>query len=179
VARRLQLLREVAPGMGRVAVLWNATNSTKAGELREARGAAESLGLQLLSAEVRRADDFDGAFQAAASSRADALMVLSETLVNAQMARIVAFTLQQGLPSIYEVREATEAGGLMNYGLNLADLFRRAAIYADKILKGARPGELPVEQPTRFDFVINLRTARELGLTIPESVLLQATHVIQ
>jgi putative ABC transport system substrate-binding protein len=178
VAKRLELLREVVPTTARVCALWNADNATKVLEFREAQEVAAALGLQLVSVEVRRADAFDDAFQAIAASEAGSLVVFAEPLTNAHSTRIAAFALQQQLPSIYELREFTDAGGLMNYGPNLADLFRRAAVYVDRILKGAQPADLPVEQPTKFDFVINLRTARALGLTIPPHVLAQATEVI-
>jgi putative ABC transport system substrate-binding protein len=177
VTKRLQLLREATPSTSRVAVLWNPGNATKAAELKEAQAAAESLGLQLLSTEIRRPEDFEAAFQAVAEARADALALLAEPLANAHSARIAAFAIQQRLPSIHELRDFTDAGGLMSYGPNLTDLFRRAAVYVSKILKGTKPADLPVEQPTTFDLVINLRSARALGLTIPQSVLMQATEV--
>jgi len=179
IAKRLQLLREAVPSISRAAVLWNAINPVKAAEYKEAQAVAESLGLELLSTEVRGPNDFEGAFQAITSSRVDALVVLSETLTLAHSAWIAAFTVERRLSSIYETREFADAGGLMSYGLSLADLFRRAATYVDRILKGARPADLPVEQPTKFDFAVNLKTAQALGLTIPQGVLAQATEVIQ
>ena len=179
VAKRLQFLREVAPGLDRVAVLWNAGNSTKAAEYAEAEGAAATLGLRLLSAEVRGPGDFDGAFQAVTASGAGALMVLADPLVNGHGAQIAAVALRQRLPSMFEPRDGTDAGGLMNYGPSVIDLYRRAAIYVDKIVKGIAPAEIPVEQPTTFDVVINLRTADALGLTLPPSVLQEASELIR
>ena len=136
-------------------------------------------GLEVLSAEVHRDAEFEAAFLALPAARADALMVLAEPLTATNSARIAALASRQRLPAIAEIREFTDAGLLMNYGVNRADRFHRAATYVDRILKGAKPADLPVEQPTKFDFVINLPTARELGLTIPPSVLQQATELIQ
>ncbi len=178
-AKRLELLAEVVPGISRVAVLWNPTNPTKQPEFAETVSAARSLGIQLQSLEVRGPDDFAAAFEAAASGRAEALFVLAEPLTVRHTSQIVEFSIRSRLASAHELSEYAEVGGLMNYGANRSDLFRRAATYVDKILKGAKPADLPVEQPTKFDFVINLNTAQALGLTIPQSVLLQATEVIQ
>ena len=177
--KRLQLLKEVVPTVSRVAVLWNPGNSAKVLEFQQVQAAATDLGIALSSLEVRRPEDLDGAFEVAAAARPDALAALSEGLINNQAARIAAFALQGRLPSVFEQRTHVEAGGLMGYGPDARDLHRRAATYVDKILKGARPADLPVEQPTKFDFVVNLRTAHALGLTIPPSVLQQATEIIQ
>jgi putative tryptophan/tyrosine transport system substrate-binding protein len=179
IRKRLGLLREVVPGTSRVAVLWNPGNPAKPPEFREAQDAAAAFGLELQSLEVRGPGDLDGAFRAALSARAEALLALSEGLINSQFARIAAFATERRLPSIGEVRLFPDAGGLMNYGANISDIRRRAATYVDKLLKGAKPADLPVEQPTTFDFVINLTTARAIGLVVPPSVLEQATEVIQ
>lgn len=179
VAKRLQLLREVVPSLKQVAVIWNANNSSKAGEYREAQGAATTLGLVLSSAEIRGAGDFDSAFQSIVSARTDALLVFADPLVNGNAARIAAFARQQRLPSMYELRDGTQAGGLMNYGPNLPALFRRAAVYVDKIVKGTPPAEIPIEQPTVFDLAVNRQTAEVIGLTLPQSVLQQATEIIE
>jgi putative ABC transport system substrate-binding protein len=177
--KRLQLLKEVAPEASRVAVLWNPGNPGKAIEFQQAQAAAAALGLTLHSLEVRGPDDFDGAFGAAAAGHADALNALSEALINDHAARIAHFALAGRLPSVFELRELADAGGLMSYGPNVHDLFRRAAAYVDRILKGANPADLPVEQPTKFDFVLNLRTAQALGRIIPQSAPQQATELIQ
>jgi putative ABC transport system substrate-binding protein len=175
----LQLLAEAFSSAESVAILWNARNAQKAAQLGEAQEAAPGLGLQLRSVEVRGDGDFEGAFGAIAAARVDALLVLQEPLMAANSARIVAFALEQRLPAIYEVRLFTDAGGLMSYGVKHLERYHRAATYVDRILKGAKPADLPVEQPTELDFVINLRTARAIGVTIPPSVLARATEVIQ
>jgi putative ABC transport system substrate-binding protein len=179
VAKRLQILKEVVPGASRVAILWNANNPTKTADVKEAADAAPSLGMQMISIEVRRADDLDGAFQAIAAARVDALMVFQDPLAAIHSTRIVAFAAEHRLPAIYEVRLWTEVGGLMNYGINSVEQFHRAATYVDKILKGASPADLPIEQPTKLEFVVNTKAARALGLTFPPSVLIQATEVVQ
>jgi putative tryptophan/tyrosine transport system substrate-binding protein len=177
--KRLQLLKEIAPNVSRVAVLWNPTDPGKALELRETAAAARALGIALQSIEVRRPADFDGAFVAIASARTDALVTLAEPLTIAQRVRIIEFVTRSRLPSMFELREFADDGGLIAYGPNLLDLFRRAAIYADKILKGAKAADLPVEQPTKFELIINLKTARALGLTIPPALRLRADQVIE
>jgi len=178
-AKRVQLLKEVLPGAGRVALIWNANNPYKAADVTETERTATLLGMQTQSVIVRRDDEIEGAFQAVVTSRPDALIVLQDPLTAVHSARIVAFAAERRLPAMYEVRLWTDAGGLMQYGVNSVALFRRAATYVDRILKGARPGDLPVEQPTTYDFVVNLRTARALGLTVPPSILAQATEIIQ
>jgi putative tryptophan/tyrosine transport system substrate-binding protein len=177
--KRLQLLKEIAPGVARVAVLWNPTDPGKALELRETEAGARALGIVLQSIEVSRAADLDGAFASIAGARPDALLTFAEPLTIAHRARIIEFAARSKLPSMFELREFTDSGGLIAYGPNLLDLFRRAAIYADKIFKGAKPADLPVEQPTRFELIINLKTARALGLTISPPLLLRADQVIQ
>lgn len=179
IAKKLQFLKELQPGISRVAVLGNPNNPYKMIEFKEAEVAARSFGLHMSTVEVRRDDDLEGAFQAIVASRANALMVLQDPFTAVHSARITAFAAEQRLPAIYEVRLWTEAGGLMNYGINSVELFRRAATYADKIFKGARPADLPVEQPTKFELLINLRTAEAMGLTIPDSLLAQASEIIR
>jgi len=176
--KRLELLKEAVPTLSRVAVLWNATNPDKARELRETQSAALALGVSLQSLEVRGPDDFERAFDAATQGRAEALITLHDVLTNSQRARIVHFAAQNQLPTMYEFREWADAGGLMAYGPNVRDMFRRAATYVDKILKGAKPADLPVERPIRFELVINLTTARALGLTLPPLLLFQADEVV-
>ncbi|HZO27098.1 MAG TPA: ABC transporter substrate-binding protein [Chloroflexota bacterium] len=178
--KRLELLKETVPALSRLAVLWLASQPSAAGaELRALEQAAQTLDVGLLSLSVRTAQDLPPAFEAMASGRADGLISIASPLFTEWRGQLVELATKHRLPSLYPNRENVEAGGLMNYGPNIPDLYRRAATYVDKILKGARPADLPVEQPTEFDLALNLRTARALGLTIPQSVLQQATEVIQ
>jgi putative ABC transport system substrate-binding protein len=178
-AKRLELLKEAVPGLSRVAIMWNPEVRGGVLDYKESEGAARSLRLQLQSVEVSRADDFDRAFSALSTGRAEALIVISGPLAFTNRGQIASFAQKNRLPSMYGLRDFADAGGLMAYGPNSVDLWRRAAAYVDKILKGAKPGELPVEQPTKFEFVINLKTAKTIGLTIPQSLLRRADHVIQ
>ena len=177
--KRLALLQEAFPRISRVAVLWNPLPPGTAPVFRETQVAAEALHVELQSLELRRADDFEPAFAAADRGRADALFVLEDTLVVTQRQRIVDLAGRSGIPAMYPRREYVDIGGLMGYGANAQDMFRRGAALVDKILKGAKPANLPVERPATFDFVINLKTAQALGLAIPQAVLDQATEVIQ
>ena len=177
--KRLELLKEVVPKVSRVAVLWNAANRGKLREFKYTQTAANALRLQLQSVEVRRPDDLEHAFSAIQRERADALLLLPEGLVNSRASRIADFTLKNRLPAIHQVLSFADAGGLMVYGPNDRDLYRRAATYVDKILKGAKPGDLPIEQPTKFELVINLKTAKQLGVTIPPEMLFRADKVIK
>jgi putative ABC transport system substrate-binding protein len=178
--KRLELLREVVPRLSRVAILWNPDIRGAVIDYRETENAARSLHLQLQSVEVDRADDLDRALSAVTAGRAEALIVPAVSpLLFANRRQIVSFAQKSRLPSIYGAQDFADAGGLMAYGPNAADQWRRAATYVDKILKGARPAELPVEQATRFELVINLKTAKAIGLTIPPSLLQRADHVIQ
>jgi putative tryptophan/tyrosine transport system substrate-binding protein len=174
--KRLEILREVIPGLRRLAIL--ARTGSPTAQRREAQAAAHTLGLEVVPAEIRRAEDIAPAFDAL-KARADALYVFGDPLMATNRIRIN--TLAQGarLPTIYSQREFVEAGGLMSYGPNFPDLHRRAAEYVDKILRGAKPGDIPVEQPTKFDLVINLTTAKALGLTVPDSLLARADEVIE
>jgi putative ABC transport system substrate-binding protein len=176
--KRLELLKEVVPGLARVVVLWNAANPANASVWRETQVAASALGLVLHAQEVRGAQDFAGAFARTAQVHADALLVLDDALINMHREEIAAFGTQEHLPSVFAARESVVAGGLMSYGPSLPALFRRAATYVDKILKGTKPADLPMEQPMKFDLVINLKTAKALGLTMPPSLLLLADEVI-
>jgi putative ABC transport system substrate-binding protein len=178
-AKRLELLRDAVPSISRIAVLWNAGFEGEAREWRETQVAAEALGVEAQSLEVRGANDLESAFEAATRERPNGLIVLHDGLTFTHRARIVEFAAKGRLPAMYEFREWTEAGGLMNYAPSRTDMARRAAYYVDRILKGAKPADLPIEQPMRFDFVINLRTAQALGLTLPQSILVQATELIQ
>jgi putative ABC transport system substrate-binding protein len=176
--KRLELLREIAPRAVRVAVLWNAGNNGKAIEFHEMDAAAPTLGFSLDSLEVRSGGDFDAAFSAAAA-RPDALAALQEGLINGHVTRITGFALEHRLPSVFEAREHVEMGGLLSYGPNVPQMFRRAAAYVEKVLNSAKPADLPIEQPTTFDFAVNLKTADVLGLTIPQALLAESTEIIQ
>jgi putative ABC transport system substrate-binding protein len=177
--KRLQLLKDAVPRVSRVAVLWNAAYPGKALELSETQSAAQALGVKLQSVEVRGPDDFPSAFSAITRASPDALITFSDPLTNSERRRIVDFAVRSRLPMISETRSFADTGGLMTYGASVADLVRRSAIYVDKILKGAKPADLPVEQPTKFELVVNLKAAKALGLTIPPSLLLRADQVIQ
>ncbi|MGH7774911.1 MAG: ABC transporter substrate-binding protein [Candidatus Binatia bacterium] len=177
--KRLELLKEAVRRLSRVAVLWNAANPDKALEFEQIQVAARSLGLQLQSLQVRGASDFQGAFRAATAKGAGALLALTDTLTITHQSQIADLAAKSRLPTIHEQREFVEAGGLMAYGPNHSDLSRRSAFYVDKILKGAKPSDLPVEQPMRFELVINLKTAKKIGLTIPPEVLVRADKVIK
>jgi putative ABC transport system substrate-binding protein len=182
VGKGLEQLTQAVPGVSRVAVLWQPgayAERTTRDMLQEAEAAARTLGVQLQLVEVRGPADFDRAFSEMTRARAGALTMLPSTMLISERRRLVDLTAKNRLPAVYASREFVDAGGLMSYGSNLADMFRRAAIYVDKILKGAKPADLPVEQPTKFELVINLKTAKALGLTIPQSVLERTDQVIQ
>jgi len=176
--KRLELLKQVAPTTRRVVALWYAPNAPGAATLGELQEASPRLGIDLRPVGIRGLDDLDAAFQAASAEQPDALYVIDGGL-STRRARILEFVAGTGLPSMFVRRELVAGGGLMAYGPSFPDIYRRGASYVDKILKGARPGDLPIEQPTTFDLVINLKTAQALGLTIPQSVLQQATEVIR
>jgi putative tryptophan/tyrosine transport system substrate-binding protein len=177
-AKRLELLREIVPAFGRVAIMGNVGNPAIVLEMREVQAAARMLGLEVAILEIRRAEDIASAFPAL-QVRADALYVAADPLLGTNRIRINTLALGARLPTMHDFREYVEAGGLMSYGPNLVDVFRRSADFVDKILRGAKPDDIPVEQPTKFDLVINLTTAKALGLTIPESFLLRADEVIE
>jgi putative ABC transport system substrate-binding protein len=178
-AKRLELLREVVPGLRQLAIMGNVGSPMIVLELREVHSTARSLGLEVATLEIGRPDDIPLAFEAALNVAADALYVCADPLVGTNRLRIVTLAHDARLPTMFGEREHVDAGGLMSYGPNLPDLFRRAGEYVDKILRGAKPADLPVEQPTKFDLVINLTTAKALGLTIPEAFLLRADEVIE
>lgn len=177
--KRLELLKRTVPGLVRVAVFWNPPNPAYGPILRELEAAAPALGLTLQRLEVRVPKDLDGAFEAAIKQRAGALIAPGDPLVANRPKMVADLALKYRLPTIMDIKEFAEAGGLLSLGLDLVDSYRRAAIHVDKILKGAKPAELPMEQPTKLDLFVNLKTARVLGLTIPQSVLLQANQVIE
>ena len=177
--KRLELLKEAIPKLARVAVLWNPANLGAPRQWKETQSSARLLGVTLQSHEVKDPNDVPTALSAMARKRPDALLTFASPLTSAYRPIIVEFATKQRLPTMFGLRAEVEAGGLMSYSHNLPDMFRRAARYVDKILKGAKPGDLPIEQPTRFELVINLKTAKALGLTIPQSVLLRADQLIE
>jgi putative ABC transport system substrate-binding protein len=179
VARQLQLLKEAVPKASRVAVLSNPANPYTAVMVEETEAAARSLGVRVQFQGVRGADALDSAFTAIMRERPGAILTLFDPMLTAHRARIVELTNKNRLPAMYPHREYAETGGLMAYGASLPDLYRRAATYVDKILKGAKPADLPVEQPVTFELVINLKTAKALGFTIPQSLLSRADEVIK
>ena len=179
MAKRLELLKEVVPKLSRVALLQNPDNPASAAQLREAEAAARALRVQPQTLEARNPQEIEGAFAAMIRERAGALLILSDAIFFTQRRQIAELAAKGRLPSIIGTRDYPVAGGLMAYGPNFLDLERRAATFVDRILKGAKPGDLPAEQPTKFELVINLKTAKALGLTIPQSVLLRADQVIQ
>ena len=176
--KRLEVLREVVPSLHRVAILANVGNPLSVLELGEAQAAARMLNLEFDTLEIRRAEDITHAFEAI-KGRAEALYVCPDGLMDTNKTRINTLALGARVPTMHGYREYVEAGGLMSYGANLPEMYRRAADYADRILRGANPGDLPVEQPTKFDLIINLTTAKALGLIIPESLLLRANELIE
>lgn len=178
-AKRLELLKQVVPGASRVAVLWDPGYSGFAADWRALRIAAATLGVTLLPVEAHVPAEFETAFAAMAAQRAEALMTMSDTLTYIHAQRIAELAAKSRLPAMYPFDEIPHVGGLMSYGPNIPDMFRRAATFIDKILKGAKPADLPVEQPTRFELVVNLKTAKTLGLTIPQSILVRADRVIE
>jgi putative tryptophan/tyrosine transport system substrate-binding protein len=177
--KRLELLKEAFPKVSRVAVIWNPANASNLLEFREMEVTARTLGLKLQSLEVRGLADFQGAFARAAKDRANALVLVRDPLIDSEHFRILDFAVDKRVPSMHGEEQFVEAGGLMSYGPSRVDLFRRAATYIDKILKGAKPADLPVEQPTKFELVINLKTAKQIGLTIQPNVLARADKVIK
>ena len=177
--KELELLKIAAPHASRIAVLTNPANPSHAAELRGAQETARSLGIELRAIEVRGPGDIEGAFAMMASARADALAVLADPLFFAEASGIADRAASHKLPAIYGFKEHVAAGGLMSYGPDIKDSFRRAATYVDKILKGAKPADLPVEQPTKFELVVNLKVAQALGLTIPPTLLARADEVIE
>jgi putative ABC transport system substrate-binding protein len=177
--KRLELLKDTVPGMTRVAVLWNPVEVRATQQLQDTEAAAHVLGLQVQALEVRRLDDFAGAFAAARQGRAEGVTVLAGPVIGEHPAQLVALAAQSRLPVMYLGRGFVEAGGLMSYAASNRAMGRRAAYYVDRILKGAKPAALPVEQPTKFELVLNLKTAQALGLTIPPHLLVLADEVIK
>jgi putative ABC transport system substrate-binding protein len=177
--KRLELLKETVSKISRVAVLWDPSTPGSVVTFKETQVVAPALSIQLQSLEVRNSNDFERAFRAASTDRAGALIVLQSLLTNAHRQRIVDLALNNQLPAMYTQTEYVEVGGLMSYAPSYTDIYRRAATYVDKILKGIKPADLPVEQPMKFEFIINLKTAEQIGLTIPPNVLARANRVIR
>ena len=177
--KRLELLKQIVPNLSRVAVMWNPGGRGSTVSWQEMQLPARSLGLELHPLETRTRSDFDRAFADASRAHVGALAIMPSPLFAGNLKRIADLAIKSRLPAIFNLREFVDSGGLLAYGPNRTDEFRRAATYVDKILKGAKPADLPVEQPTKFELVINLKTARALGLTVPQSVLLRADEVIQ
>ena len=175
---RLELLREATPRVSRIALLWNPPGSSQ-DYMKDTQMAARSLGVALQSVEVRTADDFESAFASVLKGRAEALVVGPGQFLFNHQRRVVEFATKNRLPSIYAWKDPVSAGGLIAYGVNIPQVYRRAANYVDRILRGTKPGDLPVEQPTKFDLVVNLKTATALGLAIPQSLLLRVDEVIR
>ncbi len=178
-AKRLELLKEALPGLARVAVLWNPSNASVHLKVKETTAAARVLGLHLQSLEAKVPGDLDVQFQAAARARADAMVTADDQFLSSQRVKVMSLAMHHKLPVASEFREFAEAGALCSYGPSLNDLARRTAGYVDRILKGAKPANLPVEEPTKFELIINTKAAKALGLTIPQSVLLRADEVIR
>jgi putative tryptophan/tyrosine transport system substrate-binding protein len=176
-AKRLELLKEVLPRLSRVAVLWNADNPYSERVFKETQAGGRTLEIEVRSLEVRGPGDFDSALEAARGL--DGLITVEDPLTNDHLTRIADFAARQQLPSLHGFREYVVAGGLISYGANVFDLVRRTAYYVDKILKGAKPSDLPVEQPTKFQLVINMKTANALGIIVPPSLLARADEVIE
>ena len=178
-AKRLEILKRVVPRLSRVAALWNPANPALVFSWKETQGAARALGVTLQSHEVQGPKDFAAAFAMSADERPDALLVLQDAVTMQQRNEIIDFAIQKRLPSMFQEKGWAVAGGLMSYGENLPSMYRRAAYFVDRIFKGAKPADLPVEQATKFDMVLNLKTAKAIGLTIPDSVLVLADEVIE
>ncbi|MGQ0578891.1 MAG: ABC transporter substrate-binding protein [Betaproteobacteria bacterium] len=178
-AKRLQLLKEAVPRLTSVAILWNPRNPTAQLQAKATKAAARSLRLTTFSVEVTKQSDLDGALQLLRAKRPTGLVVMTDPVMFTAARKVAEFAIQNQLPAFHPFREFADAGGLMSYGVSLKGIFELGAVYADKILKGAKPADLPMEQPSRYEFVVNLKTARALGITIPESILLQANEVIR
>jgi putative tryptophan/tyrosine transport system substrate-binding protein len=177
-AKRLEILKKVVPGLSRAAAMWNPGNSAIVFSWKETQDAARALGIALQSHEVQGPKDFGAAFAAIAEERPDALLVLQDAVTMQQRNEIIDFAIQKRLPSMFQEKGWAAAGGLMSYGENLSSMYRRAAYFVDRIFKGAKPADLPVEQATKFDLVLNLRTAKAIGFTFPDSILVLADEAI-
>jgi putative ABC transport system substrate-binding protein len=179
VGKRLAILKERVPAVARVAFLWNPDNDSNLVFLEDLITAVSPLGLELISAPMRNAEEFEGAFAAMMRRMPNAAVATNDPLIRRNMSQTINFAAKNRLPDMYQVKEFVAAGGLMSYGVNQRNLFQRGALYVHKILQGSKPADLPIEQPTRFELVINNHTAKALGLTIPETLLATADEVIQ
>jgi putative ABC transport system substrate-binding protein len=177
--KRLELLRETLPGLSRVAVVWNGANPGNVRQFEEIKAAGRTLELRLQSLDVRGLDDLQRAFDAMTRSKPEALLIVADPLNYTYRTQLVDFAAKRRLPAIHPFKESVEVGGLMAYAVDLSDMYRRGATYIDKILRGAKPGDLPIDQPTKFELLVNMKTAQALGLKIPPSVLLRADQVIK
>jgi ABC-type uncharacterized transport system substrate-binding protein len=177
--KRLELLREVMPGLSHIAVLWNAGSPVQVIQESETRVAAQALGMKMLSLGVRTLDEIEGAFATMLGERPEALLVLADRLFLHHRKRIMDFAVQHQLPGVHAYRELVEVGGLMSYGPSYADMHRRAATYVARILKGEKPADLPVERPVKFELVLNLKTAKALGIEVPPTLLARADEVVE
>jgi len=177
--KRLELLKEVVPKVSRVAMLWNPANPTNPLQLKDSQAAAPALGLKVIAVDVKGVDDFERVFAAIKKDGAGGLLVPADPTFGSERKRIIDFAAKNRLPAMYSSSDNAEAGGLMSYGTNFVDLYRRVADYVDRILKGTKPADLPIEQPMKFEFVINLKTAKQIDLTIPPNVLARADKVIR
>ena len=178
-SKRLQLLKETVPRLSRVAVLWNPANPGNVLMLREVETACQTLGLRWHGVAVRGPDELASAFEAILGTQSNGIFAIEDSMLVSHRSRIVETVARTRLPAMYAFRQFVDAGGLMSYGPNIPETFRRAAVFVDKILKGAKPADLPIEQPTKFELAINIKTAKALGLTIPQTILLQADHLIE
>jgi putative ABC transport system substrate-binding protein len=177
--KRLQLIKEIIPSASRTALLWNPDNISSGALLEQLRSAAPRLGLQFTAVEARTANDLDGAFAILARERPDVVLITNDPIHQSRIQKIIAFLFQQGLPAMFQSRDSVAAGGLMSYGPSIPDMFRQGAFFAQKILQGTPPADLPVQTPQRFQLVINLKTAKAIGVTISEAIQLQADEVIE
>ena len=177
--KRLEILREVSPGISQVGVVWNPANASNSLELKEMDHTAPRLGMKLRSLEVRAVNDFQNVFARAITDRVRAFVLVRDPIIDSEHFRILDFVIEKRVLAMHGEEQFTEAGGLMSYGPKRLELFRRAAVYVDKLLKGAKPADLPIEQPTKFELAINLKTAKQIGLTIPPNVLARADKIIK
>jgi putative ABC transport system substrate-binding protein len=179
VTKRLELMNEAIPGLKVVGVLWNLDSATNAGQLKELERAAPAIGLRIVSLPVRKPEDIDGALQKVKGQPGLGLLLLGDFVLTTNMRRIAQHAIEQRTPAVYTTSSFIAAGGFMAYGTNFEDLYRRSARFVDRILKGAAPGELPIEQPTKFDLIINLKTAKAIGVNVPKGMLLRADRVVE
>ena len=179
VTKRLELMKEAIPGLKVVGVLWNRDSESNARQLNDLEGAAPALGVRIVSLPVRKAEHIDGALAKVKGEAGAGLLLLGDFVLTTNMKRIAQHAIEQRIPAVYTISGFVTAGGFMAYGTNFEDLYRRSARFVDRILKGAKPGELPIEQPTKFDLIINLKTAKAIGVNVPRSVLLRADQVVE